>query len=203
MSQVRCDKPFCGVPCAAASRSRRSGAHASEQAKLRRADLEQPRAHKLVPLTRNGVATVDNIDFEYIRQFNWSLVDKGYARRTIKVFGRPKNERMHRVIAERVLGVPIGDKVQVDHKDGDRLNNCRSNLRVATHNQNSFNTRRKSKYGFKGVGTNHDRFQANIKAYQTKFYIGTFDTPEEAAWMRDQWAIELHGDFALLNFTYE
>ncbi|KZF03838.1 hypothetical protein A2J03_06545 [Rhodococcus sp. EPR-157] len=93
-------------------------------------------------------------------------------------------------------------KEQVDHINGDRLDNRRTNLRIATHGQNSFNAKRISTFGYTGVSRNHARLSAVIAAKTDKLYIGTFDTPDEAAWMRDQWAIELHGDFARLNFEY-
>jgi hypothetical protein len=35
-----------------------------------------------------------------------------------------------------------------------------------------------------------------------QFYLEVFSTPEEAAWMRDQWALALHGEFAVLNYDY-
>ncbi|WP_437774112.1 hypothetical protein [Arthrobacter sp. KNU40] len=36
-----------------------------------------------------------------------------------------------------------------------------------------------------------------------RYYLGRYYTEEEAAWMYDQWAAVLHGDFAFLNFEYQ
>ena len=203
MRQTRWERTkYCSRKCAGAARALKAGVKSSADANARRADITQPSSYRLIPLTQGKVAKVDIEDYEFLMQFNWAFVDKGYARRTIKVDGQKKNERMHRVIANRMAGRQLPISEQVDHEDGDRLNNRRDNLRIATHNQNSFNVRRNSSFNLAGVAKNHKRFMANITAYKTSFYLGTFDTPEEAAWMRDQWALALHGEFARPNFEY-
>lgn len=194
---------FCSRACGARSRGLRAGANAAQQARERRSlDIAQPKSHRLIPLTRGAFAKVDLADFD-LAQLNWTCTDSGYARRTIRIArSRSKNERLHRVIMERKLGRPLKPSEQVDHINGDRLDDRRSNLRVATHSQNSFNVRRKNSVGYMGVARNWKRYLAHIRAFTVPIYIGTFDTPEEAAWMRDQWALALHGEFANTNFDY-
>lgn len=116
-----------------------------------------------------------------------------------KVPGKPR-------IKERMLGRELADGEVVDHIDGDGLNNCRDNLRVATSSQNAWNvgiTRRDSS-GFKGVvwEKQTSKWKASIRANDTIVTIGRFESKDEAAWMRDQWTIALHGEFARLNFEY-
>ena len=69
---------------------------------------------------------------------------------------------------------------QIDHEDGDGLNNRITNLRPATNAQNSHNKRKYSNNtsGFKGVSWHKQvgRWQAKI----LNTYIGMYDTPEEA-----------------------
>jgi hypothetical protein len=36
-----------------------------------------------------------------------------------------------------------------------------------------------------------------------RIFICSTKDPKEAAWMYDQWALALHGEFALLNFEYK
>lgn len=57
---------------------------------------------------------------------------------------------------------------------------------------------------FRGVNraTRTANYESSIRAHNTCFYIGSYKTPEEAAWMYDQWALCLHRDYAQLNFEY-
>lgn len=194
---------YCSSACGARARGLIAGEKSRREAAERRAAVTQPRTYRLVPLTKGAFAKVDVEDFEVATSSNWACSESGYARRTIKADGLKRNERLHRIILERVLGRKLLPVEQVDHVNGDRLDNRRANLRVATHNQNSYNVRRKNKHGYMGVSTNHARFCAKLSVETESVYVGTFDTPDEAAWMRDQWAVELHGEFASLNFDYQ
>lgn len=60
--------------------------------------------------------------------------------------------------------------------------------------------RRRAKTGYRGVHPSGSGFMAVICVNRQQQYLGTFDTPEEAARVRDRKALELHGDKAVLNF---
>ena len=194
---------FCSQTCQSRYSIPRKTAFNAANARARRPAVIQPATHRLIPLTRGAVVKVDTEDFDYLSQFNWSYTDAGYARRTIKIDGKKTNERLHRVVAARISGKPIPAEVQIDHINGNRLDCRRINLRQATPQQNSRNSSRRNSLGYTGVAKNHKRFLAHISYMKSRVYVGTFDTPQEAAYMRDCYAIALHGDFARLNFTYE
>lgn len=83
---------------------------------------------KTIELTQGYYALVDDVDYEYLNQFNWHTVVRGtnkYARRV----SRNKYIYMHRVIAER-MGLNITD-LRIGHDDGNGLNNSRSNIIAA------------------------------------------------------------------------
>lgn len=72
---------------------------------------------------------------------------------------------------------------EVDHIDGDPLNNAFTNLRDEPHGVNVRNVvapNRNNTSGFRGVSESGPRWQANIRVDGKKKYLGTFDTPEEA-----------------------
>lgn len=134
---------------------------------------------------------VDGADYEYLRQFRWSHDGQGYA-----VTGKPGGGtvRMHRLL----LGEPKG-KV-VDHINRNRRDNRRENLRAITPMQNAWNrTPMANLSGFKGVTLRNGKWQASITCDGGKFVIGSFTTPELAALAYNDYARELHGEFAVLN----
>lgn len=156
---------------------------------------------KLIRLTYGQFAIVDLIDFERVNKFIW-YAEKGYntfyGSRVIRVNGKRGTQKLHRFI----LG--ITDKtIQIDHKDRNGLNNQRSNLRIATNQQNSINQigcDKTSKY--KGVYLNKSKrkYSAQIKVDYRSMHIGHFDSEIEAAMAYDRKAKELFGEFAYLNF---
>ncbi len=88
---------------------------------------------------------------------------------------------------------------EIDHIDGDGLNNRFANLRVATHGENMRNARLRSDStsGRKGVQpTRAGRWTARIRCDGKLIYLGTFNTVDEAhsAYCRE--AAVLHGEFA-------
>ena len=108
----------------------------------------------------------------------------------------------HRIIMAMITGsVDFG---YVDHIDGDRLNNSRSNLRVATNGQNIANSKSRagSSSRFLGVGlhTQNKNWMASITKGGVQKYLGVYKSEEEAAMAYDAAAKDLHGEFARLNF---
>lgn len=96
---------------------------------------------------------------------------------------------------------PLGD---VDHIDGDRLNNAINNLRECSRSQNLCNKGAQSNNstGYKGVKADKRRgtYSASIGMNGGCRYLGRFKTAEEAAVAYDEAAISLHGEFAKVNF---
>jgi len=121
---------------------------------------------------------------------------KGY--RILTIDGR--RYRAHKVIWFLATGEwPVGE---LDHKDRVRNNNGFSNLRKATPSQNKRNMGLRSinTSGYKGVSRHcQGRWMAMISNQGKQTYIGLFDTAEEAAIAYNRRALELSGEFAVLN----
>jgi hypothetical protein len=97
---------------------------------------------------------------------------------------------------------PVG--YETDHKDGNGLNNRWDNLRIATRSQNNANKVVYNPTGYTGVDqVPSGRWRARIRQGGIKTYIGTYDTPEEAARAWDVRAFQEFGEFAVLNFPEE
>jgi hypothetical protein len=153
---------------------------------------------KTIPLTKGKVALVDVGDYEALGVHKWCVNGNGYAVRSISVGGKTKVLRMHRVIT----GTPAG--TYVDHINGDKLDNRRSNLRFATQQQNNCNKqrRRDNAAGFKGVYLvkRRGKFVAEINVLGRRIFLGRFSAADAAARAYDVAALKHHGEFARLNF---
>lgn len=138
---------------------------------------------KKIKLTRGLYTYVDDADYHILVKHKWYAAKQPntyYAARTTKINGHKITIWMHRVINKTPEGL------KTDHKDGDGLNNVRSNLRSVSHQDNLINNTRKKngKYSKHRGVTYHRRnqkWQAQITVNWKNIYIGMFDTEEEAA----------------------
>ena len=108
-----------------------------------------------------------------------------------------KTALLHRFL----MGLKVGDGMLVDHKNHNTLDNRRENLRVCTKSQNTMYTRRRpNKSGYRGVRYRKGKWDAVVTKDYQHHHVGRFNSAELAAKAYDRKAIELFGDYAMLNF---
>lgn len=141
-------------------------------------------------------ALVDDEMMDCLDKYLWAIETTGYVRANMN----GKRVSLHRFILR-----PTSRAEHVDHINGDKLDNRKSNLRLCTQTENNWNTgpRKGSATGFKGVHKTKYGFAAQIREKGKKHQLGTFKSPEEAAQAYDKAAIRFHGEFANLNFKIE
>lgn len=153
---------------------------------------------KTIELTQGKFALVDDEDFEELSKHKWHYVH-GYAIRTVGRSPSMETIAMHR----QIMKAPKG--TIVDHKDLNPLNNMRSNLRFATHQDNVHNSKKYS-HGvtskYKGVSWDSHRnmWRSTIVFNEKQIFIGRFDSEIKAAEAYDSKATELFKEFARTNF---
>lgn len=149
---------------------------------------------------------IDPEDWAHASAHTWHMVQTRKDRRNGRHYFRSGETRqyLHRFI----MGEP--EDMMVDHRDPSAtLDNQKRNLRIATLQQNNFNTRKRStptSSRYKGVCYRKDtrKWKAYVDRDGKKRNLGHCpDTPEgeiECARLYDCAARVLHGEFALLNF---
>lgn len=148
-------------------------------------------------------ALVDSEDFKHLNQWKWHVnASGGYVVRGEHINGIYKSIRMHRLI----MNTP--KELQVDHINGNKIDNRKINLRNCNNQQNASNIPKRTlnKSGYKGVcyfshGKRIKRWLARIKVNYKTYRLGYFLTKEQAALAYDDAAKKHFGEFAKLNFT--
>ena len=154
-----------------------------------------------IPLTDGYEALVDDADYDFLMQWTWhATAARGQIRAT-------RRERGHRILMHRAI-MNCADHLEVDHINGNPLDNQRDNLRLATHQQNMWNRQKHKIFTsrFKGVYWSKSRGKwcaaINI-GNKVRLQLGRFEDEELAARTYDAAARKYHGTFARTNFTTE
>lgn len=140
---------------------------------------------KEVQLNKNKIALVDEEDFIKVREFCWTLNSSGYA----VVYSKVQFMYMHRL----VLNLSKSDELSVDHINGDKLDNRKSNLRICGLGINGFNKKTGSK--FRGVSRCKlkNKWRANIVKNGKQISLGYHDSEISAHEAYKKAALELYG----------
>ncbi|MHC1731988.1 MAG: HNH endonuclease [Bacteroidales bacterium] len=135
-------------------------------------------------------------DYEQIRKITWYPDRKNGSEGKVYVIDH-KGNKLHQILLE----IPKG--YEVDHKDMNPLNNCRSNLRICTHQQNQCNQNEQcnNSSGVSGVSFYPPRgkFRARIKASQHDIHLGYFQSFIEAVQARNEGVKLMFGEYGRLN----
>jgi hypothetical protein len=142
-----------------------------------------------IPLTQGLVAHVSEEDYEVLESYKW------HARKDGKTFYAARRDgygfvTMHRNVAVRMGILPtVFDKREIDHIDGNGINNVRTNIRVATRSQNAAN--RKSR-GYTIESGRKKKYKVVVGGK----FIGRYLTEEEAVKAYTDAKKERYGDYA-------
>lgn len=155
---------------------------------------------------------IDECDLDLLETYNYGIInmrsatselDMPYTCRSHRVFSKKLNKnvsrmrRLHTDIAER-----MGLTGSIDHKDRNRLNNSRDNLREASLLDNNANKSRCAAYENKYAGVTYrpklitNPWFAGLRRNGKKIHLGSFPTEEEAYAARIQGELDHFGEFA-------
>ena len=151
----------------------------------------------LLPVRKNNHAIVDFDLYQKYKSFTWWLSTHGYAKTDVYKNGKRRTVFLH----QEIMGKKEG--FEIDHINGNRLDNRRENLRFVTRSQNNMNARKRgnttSKY--KGVSFHKERkkWRAYIFVRNKQISLGLFDNERDAALAYNTRANIEFGEYARLN----
>lgn len=149
-------------------------------------------------IVKNTEVFVDKEDLEYLSQFNWRIINGNYiARERSRTLGK-----ITILLHREIINCPKNR--EVDHINGNPLDNRKENLRIVTRSKNMMNKRKlkdtfSSKY--KGVHwhKHNKKWIAKLRYNKKDIYLGSFMLEKEAALAYNKKAKELFNEFANLN----
>lgn len=148
----------------------------------------------IISLTQGKSTIVDDDIPQNLIMLKWQF--NGYARHSVWESGKCHYVYLHRLIVDAPLGM------EVDHINGNKLDNRRCNLRICLPSQNKKNSQKSPKARiskYKGVTKRYHRWEASIKTDGKTLHLGYFDTEDEAAMAYNKAAIRLFGEYANPN----
>lgn len=161
---------------------------------------------KIITTKSGHEILIDEEDWDKVKDITWYVVN---APKTKYVMGAPKGyhgvgKRIYHLLHRLIMDAPKG--MDVDHIDGNGLNNQKDNLRVCTRMQNLWNkhtSRGSSQY--KGVSwvAPAKKWTAIVSQCYKCHYLGLFQNEIDAALAYNEKAQELFGEFACLNVIPE
>ncbi len=159
----------------------------------------------LILSNTSKVGIIDEEDYERVmaalHQNSWKITNTGYIIGTCFLGGVRKPRYLHRVILNELES----SNLCIDHINGNRLDNTKTNLRLVTYQENQFNKKlnKNKTHGviYKGVDFNKasKKYRAYIYFNYKSIHLGYFSSQEEAAIAYNEKANKLYGDKALLN----
>ncbi len=170
---------------------------------------------RCIELTRGQRAVVDDEDYTELSKFKW------YANKTQTRIGTTwyasrqyrdpviknkhgKGKQILVLMHRQIMGDPEG-KV-VDHRNGNTLDNQKTNLRPTTNQKNLWNqgwvaTPNKPYKGvYKYHSRSHQGWKVGIQLNGKPVSLGWFKDPKAAAKAYDAVALAAFGEYARLNF---
>ena len=121
---------------------------------------------------------IDKKDYDKVKYYGWYISAYGYVVAT----ENNGSYRLHRLIKDQT-----DPEIFVDHKDGNKLNNVDSNLRISNCVKNGRNKKKNenTKYKYLGISFSKNSFKARIGFNGIGINVGRYDTEEYAARARD------------------
>lgn len=138
---------------------------------------------------------IDNEDYDKIKDYCWLCSTFGYFCCTRKIEGKRVNMKLHRII----MNCTPHDGILIDHKNTlEKWDNRKSNLRVATRQQNMFNSQlaKNNKSGFTGVywSKKDKSWYSQIKYSEKTTHLGYTKTKEQAIIQRLEAELKYFGE---------
>lgn len=133
---------------------------------------------------------IDDDDFEIVRHYSWCINNSGYALTSVGLYGNSRRVLLHILLLGKAP-----DDLEWDHKNRNKLDNRRANLRVVTRDTNMRNKsiRSNNTSGVLGVLWVKSKWVVSIGFNNRRIHVGQYKSFEEAVQARKQAELDYWG----------
>lgn len=152
--------------------------------------------------TKNEPILFDLEDYDKIKDYCWYIDPDGYARTNVTLENGKRTMWMMHSLITNTIDNPLH---MADHIHGNntRLDNRKSNLRVATKSQNNINQkiRKDNSSGYKGINWDkqHNKWVVRIQTNNKRVFIGRYKSLDDAIAARQKAEDKYHGEWSYDN----
>lgn len=157
---------------------------------------------KYIQLTKGKRTKVDEADYEHLSQWNWQFGANGYAVRE-QHYGMKDGKRVRETILMHRVLLDAPKSLDVDHTNEDKLDNRRSNIRLATRSQNKANMKAVKRKDDLPMGITYNPSPRSKQPYMARvcmngksYFVGNFYQLKDAVDAYTAKKKELYGEFA-------
>lgn len=135
---------------------------------------------------QDQIVLLDDEDFDRLLTYAWYIDSNGYVRRTDYTEGKIYKNRKKplKIIKIHKQILNYWGNLEIDHIDGNKLNNQKTNLRIVSKSENQLNRVHLNKNNSSGIrGVSFNKWGKKNKRWMARFkqiYLGSFLTKEEA-----------------------
>lgn len=159
---------------------------------------------KIINLSKGYSTQVDDEDFDLLNRYSWWICEVK-SKRAVKIQLSAQTEIDGKTVKIHRMIMSPPDGMDIDHIDGNPLNNQKYNLRICTRQENLRNTgkykRKNSSSKYKGVSFHKkaNKWEAGLKVDGKRKWLGLFDLEIDAAKAYNEAVLTYFGNFAKIN----
>jgi hypothetical protein len=139
---------------------------------------------------RKTLILVDPEDEWLLEEYTWHISSDGYPVTNVVLQYGSEGERIRKytLLHHCIMGQPIWEGEEIDHKNRIRHDCQRQNLQYITKSGNQINTSRApGNTGMRNIYYDRGKYKVSIRRDGELHYLGMFDTLDEAVAERDEW----------------
>lgn len=152
--------------------------------------IEHRGRHSVIHLKGGYECLVSSEDINLVKDRLWHYTASNGVISNLRQGEREPGKHGHIKLHRLVMQPPDG--LVVDHINGDRLDNRRSNLRVVTHGQNQINSESRP---MRNIEFSNGSYCVRLGVNKKRIYIGRYKDLEDAKIARDKAAKKYHGEY--------